>query len=145
EEGVDLAAVEVLEIGELAVVVAGEVVDGQPHLLDVVAARQARGRLAHLLHRREKQTNQDGDDGNYHQQFDEGEATPPGRGCVHVLCSSSRECEALEALAPGPDIVALPAPLSQELSRPFPPPDKICPISVIPSIVLASQPLSGTQ
>jgi len=35
------------------------------------------GRLADLLDGGQQQADQDGDDGNHHQQFDQREATPP--------------------------------------------------------------------
>ena len=46
-------------------------VQGQPHLLLVVAARHTVGRLAHLLHGRQQQSNQNRDDGDDDQQFDQ--------------------------------------------------------------------------
>ena len=61
--------------GELAVVVV-EAVQGQADLLEVALAAGAVGRLAHLLHRGQEQSDQHGDDGNHHQQLDQREAAP---------------------------------------------------------------------
>ena len=47
-------------------------------LLHVVAATHAGGGLADLLHRRQQQPDEDGDDGDHDQQFDEGESCPAG-------------------------------------------------------------------
>jgi hypothetical protein len=49
------------------------VVDRDPVLLEVVGATAPPGRLARGLHRREEQTDERADDGDHHQQFDEGE------------------------------------------------------------------------
>ncbi len=54
------------------------VVHRQADLLQVVEARRAAGRLAGLLHGGQKQGNQNADDGNYHQQLDEGETFAEG-------------------------------------------------------------------
>src|SRR5262249_33105394 len=48
-------------------------VQGQPDLVEVVAARRALGRFADLLDRRDQQSDQHGDDGDHDQQLDEGE------------------------------------------------------------------------
>src|SRR5262249_6921285 len=40
-------------------------------LLEVVGARHAVGRFAHLLYGRHEQANEHGDDGDYHQQLNE--------------------------------------------------------------------------
>src|SRR5260370_38833 len=50
------------------------VVASQSHLLEVVLAFHAVGGLAHFLHGRQEQPNQDGNDGDHHQQLDQGEA-----------------------------------------------------------------------
>jgi hypothetical protein len=47
---------------------------GQTDLLKVIGAVRPVGRLAGLLHGRHRQADQDADDGNDHQEFDEGEA-----------------------------------------------------------------------
>jgi hypothetical protein len=44
----------------------------RPILLEVVGAPGPVGGLAHLLHSRKQQRNQDADDGDHHQQFDQG-------------------------------------------------------------------------
>jgi hypothetical protein len=49
---------------------------GQADLLEVVGTLHAGGRLADLLHGRQQQSDEDGDDGDHHQQLDEGERTP---------------------------------------------------------------------
>jgi hypothetical protein len=48
-------------------------VDPDAELLDVVGARHACGGLAHLLDGGEEQADQDGDDGDHHQQLDQRE------------------------------------------------------------------------
>ena len=55
------------------------VVQRQADLLEVVRALDARRRLADLLHGRQQEADQDGDDGNHHQQLDERERTRTGR------------------------------------------------------------------
>src|SRR5262249_38155833 len=55
----------------------GTAVNGQPHLLEVVLAGGPIGRLADLLHRRNQQRDQDGDDGDHHEQLDEREPDKP--------------------------------------------------------------------
>src|SRR5262249_26650869 len=50
-------------------------VHGQAELLEVVLALQAGGGLAHLLDGGHEQADQDGNNGDHHQQLDEGE--PP--------------------------------------------------------------------
>ena len=54
-----------------------EVVQPEAELLQVVLALHPGRRLPHLLHGGEQQADQDGDDGDHHQQFDQGE---PGAG-----------------------------------------------------------------
>jgi len=49
-------------------------VQGQADLLEVVDALRPPGRLACGLDRRQQQRDQDGDDGDDHQQLDQGEA-----------------------------------------------------------------------
>jgi hypothetical protein len=46
----------------------------EPDLLHVVAAAHASSRFASGLYSRQQQGYQDTDDGNHHQQFDEGKA-----------------------------------------------------------------------
>ena len=50
-----------------------ERVDGDADLLEVVAALQAGAGLADLLHGRQEESDEDGDDGDHHQKFDERE------------------------------------------------------------------------
>src|SRR2546421_30440 len=49
------------------------VVEGQADLLQVVLALGAGGRLAHLLDGGQEQADEDGDDGDHHQQLDQRE------------------------------------------------------------------------
>src|SRR5262249_52713106 len=51
----------------------------QGDLLDVVLAGGAVGALTHLLDGGDEQADEDGDDGNHHQQLDQREATPTPR------------------------------------------------------------------
>src|SRR5205807_4940018 len=64
------------------------VVEGQPDLLKVVLATHAGGRLADLLHGGQQQADQNGDDGDHHQQLDQREGTP---ACVNGNHGSSFE------------------------------------------------------
>ena len=48
-------------------------VTGQAKLLEVVGALHAVGGLTHLLHRGQEQADQHRDDGNHHQELNEGE------------------------------------------------------------------------
>jgi hypothetical protein len=48
-------------------------VDAQGELLEVVAALHPRRRLAHFLHGGQEQADEDGDDGDHHQQLDQRE------------------------------------------------------------------------
>jgi glyoxylase-like metal-dependent hydrolase (beta-lactamase superfamily II) len=65
-------------------------VDRQRELLQVVLAAQPGGGLAHLLHGRQQQPDQDRDDRDHDEQLDEGERPagggrePPGAGSVGV-------------------------------------------------------------
>jgi hypothetical protein len=52
---------------------------GQPELLEVVGAFQTARRFAHLLHGREQQGDQDGENRDHHQKLDQCEAAPPSR------------------------------------------------------------------
>src|SRR5262245_44340842 len=54
-------------------------VSGHAHLLEVVGALDAAGGLAHLLHRGQEQADEDGDDGDHHQQLNERERRPARR------------------------------------------------------------------
>jgi hypothetical protein len=49
---------------------------GQTQLFEVILAFHPIRRLANLLDRRQQQPNQDGDDGDDHQQLDERERLP---------------------------------------------------------------------
>jgi hypothetical protein len=44
--------------------------DGQSQLLQIILALSSASGFASLLDRRKQQRNQNGDDGNHHQQFD---------------------------------------------------------------------------
>jgi hypothetical protein len=48
----------------------------QANLLQVVGALHLGGGGTNLLHRRQKQADEHGNDGNYHKQFDQGESRP---------------------------------------------------------------------
>src|SRR4051794_2733848 len=62
------------------------VVKRKPDLLEVVLAFRPCGGLAYLLHRGQEQPNEDGDDGNYNQQFDQREArAAPGMRGRHAM------------------------------------------------------------
>jgi hypothetical protein len=61
------------------------VVDAEAHLVQVVGALGACGRLAGLLHRGDEQADQDGDDGDHHQQLDQREAPAPRAGASSLL------------------------------------------------------------
>ena len=61
------------EAGRQHVVDVVEIVQGQADLLEVVLAFVPGGGLADLLHGRQQQPDQDGDDGDDHQQFDQRE------------------------------------------------------------------------
>jgi hypothetical protein len=50
------------------------VVNGQPQLLEIVLALGATGGLASLLDSRQKQGHEDSNDGDHHQELDEGES-----------------------------------------------------------------------
>src|SRR6516225_128005 len=50
------------------------IVHGQSNLLEIVLALHAVGGFANLLHGGQQQAYQDGNDGNHHQQLDQGEA-----------------------------------------------------------------------
>ena len=67
------------------------VVQSQADLFEVVAAPRPIGCLADLLHRRQQEADQDGDDGDDHQQLDQREAAaaqPGGKpGSSHDLPS----------------------------------------------------------
>jgi hypothetical protein len=51
------------------------VVNPKPHLFQVVSATDSVSCFPNLLHRRHKQTHQNCDDGNHHQQFDESKSS----------------------------------------------------------------------
>ncbi len=70
-----------VEGGQFAIGIV-EVVGRQAELLEVVGTLGPVGGLAHLLHGRQQQGNQDADNGNHHQQFNQREAartSPHGR------------------------------------------------------------------
>ncbi len=58
------------------------VVQGQAHLLEIVLALGAAGRLARLLHSRQQQGNQDRDDRDHDEQLNQGEPRLPLRQLV---------------------------------------------------------------
>ena len=60
-----------------AVVGALEVVQCQANLFQVVGATGLGCSFTNLLHRRQKQTNKNGNNGNHHQQLDQGESLLP--------------------------------------------------------------------
>src|SRR5262249_968867 len=66
--------------GETAVLVV-VIHHGQANLLEIVLALRPAGGLAHLLHGRHEQTDQHGNDGNHHQQLDQGK----GRTVAAIL------------------------------------------------------------
>src|SRR5262249_18327601 len=57
-------------------VAVGAVLDGDDHLVEVVHARGAGGGLADLLDGGQEQPDEDGDDGDHHQQLHQREPTP---------------------------------------------------------------------
>ena len=61
------------------------VVDGQADLLEVVRALHPVGGLADLLDRGQQQADQDGDDGDHHQQLDQREADSKFPGLVRGM------------------------------------------------------------
>jgi hypothetical protein len=65
-------------------------VAGQGNLLEVVLALGARGGFAHLLHGRQEQADQDGNDGNHHQELHKRETCATSFGAIHC-CVSRRE------------------------------------------------------
>src|SRR5207253_8471299 len=81
ELGLDGPAVEVA--GGKGVVRAVVVVQGECHLVQVVGAGHAGGRLADFLHGRQQQTDEDRDDGDHHQQLDKGEAATDRAPAIH--------------------------------------------------------------
>src|SRR5262249_44828671 len=54
---------------------AAVIMNGQTQLLDVVGALRTCRRLTHLLHGGHQKADQDGDNGDDHQQLDQGEGT----------------------------------------------------------------------
>src|SRR5262249_7865212 len=62
----------VLDAGGQAAVGVVVVVQGDAHLFEVVGALGAVGGVADLLHGRQEQRDQDADDGDHHQQLDQG-------------------------------------------------------------------------
>src|SRR5262249_55960704 len=61
------------EITQLVVVV----MEGQTNLLQVVLATEAVGRFAYFLDSRQKQSDENADNGDHHQKFDKREANMP--------------------------------------------------------------------
>src|SRR5690348_16887347 len=51
------------------------IVDGQSELFEIVAALHAGGGLADLLHRGQQETDEDGNDGDHHQELDQRETS----------------------------------------------------------------------
>jgi len=80
--------------GQISVVGVGAVVECQAGLLEVVLATHACGGFADLLHGRQQQADEDGDDGNHDKQLDQGEATPfsvrPNTCCKHGETSQEK-------------------------------------------------------
>jgi hypothetical protein len=52
------------------------VVQRKANLLEVVKTLDAVGGFSDLLHGRDQEPNQDGDDGNHHEQLNQGETLP---------------------------------------------------------------------
>src|SRR5262249_9069564 len=73
-----------------------EIVQGQAELLEVVLAADAGGRLSDLLHRGQQDAQQDGDDGDHHQQLDQRETLAVERGTLHRKLLSGQEKSILE-------------------------------------------------
>jgi hypothetical protein len=84
-----LAAVPAAVAGEDTVAVVVHL-QRQADLFQVVAAGDAAGSLAHLLHGGKEEGQQDGDDGDDHEQFDQREGTPR-RQALTDHGSTSRE------------------------------------------------------
>jgi hypothetical protein len=80
--GAVIAGGEVRRVGRVAVgelfALTLEIDAGQGELLEVVLALAARRGLADLLHRRHQQADQNGNDGDHHEQLDERERLTPG-------------------------------------------------------------------
>jgi hypothetical protein len=72
-----------LEAGREAPVDAVVVVCGQAQLLQIVGALQAGGGLADLLDGGQEQADEDGDDGDHHQQLDQRESDTMLTACCH--------------------------------------------------------------
>ena len=62
----------------------------RPDLLEVVLALRAGGGLADLLDGGQQQADQDRDDGDHHQQFDQGEAAACGHGSYQMRKGGTR-------------------------------------------------------
>src|SRR6266852_480216 len=88
---------------ETAFVVICIIMHCESDLLHVVAALQACGRLASLLHCGEQQANEHGDDSDHHQQLNQGESPPlcgqdpsDSHGCLppykKLRCQTARCC-----------------------------------------------------
>src|SRR5262249_34416472 len=71
-----------------------EVVQGQAQLLEVVGTLHTAGRLAHLLDGGEQEADEDGDDGDHHQQLDQRESRK-ALGIRHLTANSAHDdtCE----------------------------------------------------
>src|SRR5205823_7399357 len=92
------------------------VVQGKTNLLEVVRALGPVRRLADFLHRRQEQADEDGDDGDHHQQLDQRERSvrrPVGFGVA--TCHESRpprrrngEFKSRKGSRPGKGITASP-------------------------------------
>src|SRR5207237_5053300 len=66
------------------------VVAGQGDLLEVVGALHAGGGLADLLHRRHQQADENGDDGDDHEEFDQRKTGPgPKRAHGNLLAGTN--------------------------------------------------------
>src|SRR5262249_48808182 len=68
-----------------------KLVQGKAQLPQTIGAVKPVGGFAHLLHRRDQQTDQNGDDGDYHQQFHQGD-TASFLCCWSMACSFSCLC-----------------------------------------------------
>ena len=77
--------IEVETIGRHVTVGVAVVVDSQAELFEVVLAAHAIGCLAHLLHGRQQEADQDGNDGDHHQELDQRERTASRGEVKHGL------------------------------------------------------------
>src|SRR5882724_5938898 len=77
------------------------VVDGQTDLLEVVLALEARRRLTDSLHGWDQQRDQDRDNGDYDEQFKQGESLAPESLQQHGSLLSGKKTEGIRTVALG--------------------------------------------